>query len=238
MSDVLHDLNQTTLQLITLGVEMMQQQMQQQNQLIATLLERLCPSNTQTSHYTPAESQPSAPADTENQACPEHQAEQPQTMLETAQNTKLSFPKVIADSIPNADHAKCQTYLAPLSPIQQNNVFAVFSDMLTRDKVRFPTQLFKSLAKRALHNQLNVPQTVAPSTPAYPYTQQTQTAVPYPVPPPKEPETAAQTAQREAQETREEEQSLRQMLHINSGIQGITPQALAEKLQLSHLLPV
>ena len=240
MSDVLHDLNQNVLQLITLSTEMMQQHMQQQNQLITTLLERLCPSDhTQASSQAPNNTAPvqSSPdySVTENPETAQNTNNIANDTSDTPQNI-LSLPKPIAESIPRADHSKCQRYLAQLSIKQQKDLFAVFIDMLERDKVRLPSHLFKGLAKRAKYNRLNVP--VARPTSANSYMQPSQAAAPYPVPPPKEPETAAQTAQREAEEAREEEHDLRQMLHINSAIQGITPEALAEKLQLSHLLPV
>jgi hypothetical protein len=150
------------------------------------------------------------------------------------QTQTLPLPKSIAATIPTAEQAQCYQALARLNTAQQHDLFAVFIDMLERDAVRFPTKLFKGLAKRAKHNQLSVPKSKpqAPNPPAA--TAQSN----YPVPPPRDLETAQQTAQRKARESAEDKHSLRQMLRINSALQGITPEKLANKLMLNHLLPV
>jgi len=189
-----------------------------------TTLKGLLNTITNNSPCTPQAQPPAAEISTPTSAAPNASASPPAT---------LSLPKRIAASIPSAEQAQCYQALAPLSEIQQSDLFAVFSDMLERDTVRFPSKLFQGLAKRAKQNQLTVPSAKAKRTqpPAA-----AQAA--YPVPPPRDLESAAQTAQREAYESAVEERSLRQMLHINSDLQGITPEKLAEKLMLTHLLPV
>jgi len=191
--------------------------------------------NTITSNSTHCpETQPSR-AETSVSNAPETFAAEIST-AKTAASTPAPFslPNVIAASIPSAEQAQCYQALAPLSEAQQSDLFAVFIDMLERDTVRFPSKLFQGLAKRAKQNQLTVPTAKAKST--HPPAAAAQSS--YPVPPPRDLETAEQTAQREAYESAVEEQSLRQMLHINSDLQGISPEKLAEKLMLTHLLPV
>ena len=150
----------------------------------------------------------------------------PNSSSEAETNVVLPLPKAIAASIETEDHAECNVSLSTLSETQQKDLFTVYGDMLDRDVVRFPMQLFKGLTKKAKKNRLTLPKIRHKAT------------APYPVPPPAEPESDAQKAQREAQEEEEDNHSLRQMLRINSGLKKISVEELAEQLCLTHLLPV
>jgi len=138
--------------------------------------------------------------------------------------------KAIADSLPDRDHTECYELLSTLSPKLQQDMLWVYNDLLEKDKVRAAMPLFRGLIQKGHEDDLTVPgQYVTRYTPA----------------PPCLHETAQQKLNREQEEQEAAEQekisddeSLREMLRCNSKLTNTSPEKLAKKLFLTHLLPV
>ena len=147
----------------------------------------------------------------------------------------LPLPKAIAECIAVEDYPECNTYLATLSPQKQRDVFVVYEDIILRDGVHYPLPLFKSLvekAKKTGSQGLSVPQGIAKAK-ARKVSEANKITHPSMII-----QTPEVRAERERQELASQDESLRSMLRINSQLQGISVEELAEQLLLTHLLPV
>ena len=148
----------------------------------------------------------------------------------------LPLPKAIAECIAVEDYPECNTHLATLSVQKQRDVFVVYEDIiLQRDGVHYPVPLFKSLVKKAKQTGsqgLSVPQGIAK---AKARKVSAANKITHPSMIIQTPEVRAERAR---QEMASQDESLRSMLRINSQLEGITVEELAEKLLLTHLLPV
>ena len=218
-------------------LQIMQQQMQQQAQLISLLLQN------QPNPLNPNSAiESTLPTDIEQTHCNFQKTEQKpnhskkQTKIETEPSESvpmdnnmpvdeaLPLPQVLVKLIPETDHPECQNLLKTLKAAQQRDLFVVYEDMAKRKAVRFPMPLFKELIKRAKKNALTLPQA--------------ETEANKPLHPSMIIETPAMRAAREEEEAANEGDELREMLRINSKIVGTTVEKLAEKMLLTHLLPV
>ena len=147
----------------------------------------------------------------------------------------LPLPKAIAECIAVEDHPECNSHLATLTAQKQRDVFVVYEDIIQRDGVHYPLPLFKSLVKKATKTGsqgLSVPQGIAKAK-ARKVSEANKITHPSMII-----QTPEVRAERERQELASQDQSLRSMLRINSQLEGITVEELAEKLLLTHLLPV
>ena len=111
----------------------------------------------------------------------------------------------------------------------------VYEDIILRDGVHYPVPLFKSLvekAKKTGSQGLSVPQGIAKAK-ARKVSEANKITHPSMII-----QTPEVRAERERQELASQDESLRSMLRINSQLEGITVEELAEKLLLTHLLPV
>ena len=147
----------------------------------------------------------------------------------------LPLPKAIAECIAVEDHSECNTHLATLTAQKQRDVFVVYEDIIQRDGVHYPLPLFKSLvekAKKTGSQGLSVPQGIAKAK-ARKVSEANKITHPSMII-----QTPEVRAERERQELASQDESLRSMLRINSQLQGMSVEELAEKLLLTHLLPV
>ena len=147
----------------------------------------------------------------------------------------LPLPKAIAECIAVEDYPECNTLLATLSPQKQRDVFVVYEDIILRNGVHYPVPLFKSLvekAKKTGSQGLSVPQGIAKAK-ARKVSEANKITHPSMII-----QTPEVRAERERQELASQDESLRSMLRINSQLQRISVEELAEKLLLTHLLPV
>ena len=147
----------------------------------------------------------------------------------------LPLPKAIAECIPVEDYPECNTLLASLSAQKQRDVFVVYEDIIQRDGVHYPLPLFKSLVKKATKTGsqgLSVPQGIAKAK-ARKVSAANKITHPSMVI-----QTPEVRAEREQQERESHDESLRSMLRINSKLAGMNIEDFAEKMLLSHLLPV
>ena len=147
----------------------------------------------------------------------------------------LPIPKAIAECIPVEDYPECNTLLSTLSAQKQRDVFVVYEDIIQRDGVHYPLPLFKSLVKKATKTGsqgLSVPQGIAKAK-ARKVSAANKITHPSMVI-----QTPEVRAERERQERESHDESLRSMLRINSKLAGMNIEDFAEKMLLSHLLPV
>ena len=147
----------------------------------------------------------------------------------------LPLPKAIAECIAVEDYPECNTHLATLSVQKQRDVFVVYEDIIQRDGVHYPVPLFKSLvekAKKTGSQGLSVPQGIAKAK-ARKVSEANKITHPSMII-----QTPEVRAERARQELASQDDSLRSMLRINSQLEGISVEELAEKLLLTHLLPV
>ena len=147
----------------------------------------------------------------------------------------LPLPKAIAECIAVEDYPECNTLLATLTAQKQRDVFVVYEDIIRRDGVHYPVPLFKSLvekAKKTGSQGLSVPQGIAKAK-ARKVSEANKITHPSMII-----QTPEVRAERARQELASQDDSLRSMLRINSQLEGITVEELAEKLLLTHLLPV
>ena len=147
----------------------------------------------------------------------------------------LPLPQAIAECIAVEDYPECNSHLATLSEQKQRDVFVVYEDIIRRDGVHYPVPLFKSLvekAKKTGSQGLSVPQGIAKAK-ARKVSEANKITHPSMII-----QTPEVRAERERQELASQDESLRSMLRINSQLQRISVEELAEKLLLTHLLPV
>ena len=147
----------------------------------------------------------------------------------------LPLPKAIAECIAVEDYPECNTLLATLTAQKQRDVFVVYEDIILRNGVHYPVPLFKSLvekAKKTGSQGLSVPQGIAKAK-ARKVSEANKITHPSMII-----QTPEVRAERERQELASQDESLRSMLRINSQLQRISVEELAEKLLLTHLLPV
>ena len=147
----------------------------------------------------------------------------------------LPLPKAIAECIAVEDYPECNSHLATLSVQKQRDVFVVYEDIIQRDGVHYPVPLFKSLVEKAKltgSQGLSVPQGIAKAK-ARKVSEANKITHPSMII-----QTPEVRAERERQELASQDESLRSMLRINSQLQRISVEELAEKLLLTHLLPV
>ena len=137
----------------------------------------------------------------------------------------LPLPNAITALIPKADYPECDILLASLKTQKQRDLFVVYQDMAKREVVRFPMPLFRTLVERAQNDALSVPR-------------DTIDAANKPLHPSMVIQTPEERLAEEQLEASKEDEELRQMLRINSKLAGTSVEKLAERLLLTHLLPV